>query len=77
MYSFDALGSLRLYAAASVLATVSGCGTVVSAADTAGTIAVGAVGLAADAAVGAAKIAGRVVGRAADAVIDDGPGAAH
>ena len=60
-------------ALALVLPACAGCGTVIAAADTVGTVAVGAAGLAADAAIGTARVAGKVIGRATDAVLDDTP----
>jgi hypothetical protein len=45
-----------------------GC-VVISAVDTAATVAVKTIGLAADAAVGTVKIAGKAVGKAADATL--------
>ncbi len=56
--------------AALILASLAGCGTVLAAADTVGTVAVGAAGLAADAAIGTVKVAGQIVGKAGDAVLD-------
>lgn len=47
---------------------LGGC-AVVTAVDTAASLAVSGVGLAADAAIGTARITGRAVGAAADAVI--------
>jgi hypothetical protein len=52
----------------SSLAMVQGC-TVLAIADTVGSVAVGAAGLAADAAIGTVKLTGKAVGAAADAVI--------
>jgi len=49
--------------------SLQGCSTLVAAADTAGTVAVDAVGVAANAAVGAVSIVGKVVGKAADTVV--------
>jgi hypothetical protein len=62
---------------AGLVACLDGCGTMVAAADTVGTVAVGAVGLAADAAIGTVKVAGKVVGKATDAVLDDSAAPAH
>ena len=59
---------LALLATALVL---QGC-TVLAIADTVGSVAVGAAGLAADAAIGTVKITGKAVGAVADAVIPDG-----
>lgn len=53
-----------------VLASLAGCATALAAADTVGTVAVGAAGLAADAALGTVKVAGQIVGKASDAVLD-------
>jgi hypothetical protein len=50
---------------------IQGC-TVLAIADTVGSVAVGAVGLAADTAIGTAKLTGKAVGAVAGAVIPDG-----
>jgi hypothetical protein len=49
---------------------LQGC-TVLAIADTVGSVAVGAAGMAADAAIGTVKITGKAIGAAADAVIPD------
>jgi hypothetical protein len=50
---------------------LQGC-TVLAIADTVGSVAVGAAGMAADAAIGTVKITGKAVGAVADAVIPGG-----
>jgi hypothetical protein len=52
------------------LMLLQGC-TVLAIADTVGSVAVGAAGLAADAAIGTVKLTGKAVGAAANAVIPD------
>ncbi len=49
---------------------LQGC-AVIAVADTVGSVAVGAVGLAADAAIGTVRLTGKAVGAAADAVLPD------
>lgn len=53
------------------LSTLQGC-TVLAIADTVGSVAVSAAGVAADAAIGTVKITGKAVGAIADAVIPSG-----
>jgi hypothetical protein len=57
---------------AACVAPLGGC-AVVSAVDTAASVAVGAAGLAADAAIGTVRLTGKAVGAAADLVIPDSP----
>jgi hypothetical protein len=52
------------------LMLIQGC-TILAIADTVGSVAVGAAGLAADAAIGTVKLTGKAVGAAANAVIPD------
>lgn len=52
------------------LVLMQGC-TILAIADTVGSVAVGAAGMAADAAIGTVKLTGKAVGAAANAVIPD------
>lgn len=57
---------------AACLSSMGGC-AVITAVDTAASLAISAGGLAADAAIGTVRLTGRAVGAAADLVVPDAP----
>jgi hypothetical protein len=66
----SALKRIFLLGALAPLMLMQGC-TILAIADTVGSAAVGAAGMATDAAIGTVKLTGKAVGAAANAVIPD------